>query len=90
MTSILVWGSIFESTREWIKKKSKFFGDLISCVLCTSTWVGFFLSITLVSVSNMLFNTLWLFDIFFDGMFAAGSVWAINSIVEFFEENRIK
>jgi hypothetical protein len=38
----------------------------------------------------MLFNTLWLFDIFFDGMFAAGSVWAINSIVEFFEENRIK
>jgi len=28
--------------------------------------------------------------IFCDGMFTAGVVWAINSIVEFFEENRIK
>ena len=45
MTSILVWGSIFESTREWIKQHSKFFGDLISCTLCTSTWVGFFMSL---------------------------------------------
>ena len=33
-TSILVWGSIFESTRLFIKSKSKFFGDLISCTLC--------------------------------------------------------
>jgi len=45
MTSILVWGSIFENQRLWIKSKSKFFGDLISCTLCTSTWVGFFMSI---------------------------------------------
>jgi len=36
MTSILVWGSIFENQRLWIKSKSKFFGDLISCTLCTS------------------------------------------------------
>jgi hypothetical protein len=28
--------------------------------------------------------------IFFDGMFTAGSVWALNAIIEFFEENRIK
>jgi hypothetical protein len=27
---------------------------------------------------------------FFDGMFTAGAVWALNAIVEFFEENRIK
>jgi hypothetical protein len=25
---------------------------------------------------------------FFDGMLASGAVWAINSIVEWFEENR--
>jgi hypothetical protein len=30
----------------------------------------------------------WLPSIFFDGMFTAGSVWAINSIVEYFEEKR--
>jgi hypothetical protein len=27
-------------------------------------------------------------SVFFDGMFAAGSVWAINAIIEWFEENR--
>ncbi len=90
MTSILVWGSIFESTRVWIKSKSKFFGDLISCTLCTSTWVGFFMSLFLGSMSAQYFNTIWFINLFFDGMLTAGGVWALNAIIEFFEENRIK
>lgn len=90
MTSIIVWGSIFEPLREFIKKHSKFFGDLISCVLCTSTWVGFFLSIFMFSITDVLFYVRMPFNIFFDGMFSAGIVWAVNSIIEFFEENRIK
>lgn len=90
MTSILVWGSIFESTREWIKNKSKFFGDLISCTLCTSTWVGFFMSLFLGSISTKYFDTIWFINLFFDGMLTAGGVWALNAIIEFFEENRIK
>jgi hypothetical protein len=90
MTSILVWGAIFESTREWIKSKSKFFGDLISCTLCTSTWVGFFMSLFLGSISTQYFNTIWFINLFFDGMLTAGGVWALNAIIEFFEENRIK
>ncbi len=90
MTSILVWGSIFESPREWIKKHSKFWGDLLSCVLCTSTWVGFFMSLFLGSISTQYFDTIWIINLFFDGMFTAGSVWAINAIIEFFEESRIK
>jgi hypothetical protein len=89
MTSILVWGSIFESTREFIKKHSKFFGDLISCTLCTSTWVGFFMSIVLGSITSSFLNVHWLIGVFFDGMFTAGSVWAINAIIEFFEESRL-
>lgn len=90
MTSILVWGSIFESTREWIKRKSKFFGDLISCTLCTSTWVGFFMSLFLGSISTQYFDTIWIINLFFDGMLTAGGVWTINAIVEWFEENRPK
>jgi hypothetical protein len=90
MTSILVWGSIFESTREFIKKKSKFFGDLISCTLCTSTWVGFFMSIVLDGLTSSFFDTFYLVGVFFDGMLTAGMVWAINAIIEFFEESRIK
>lgn len=89
MTTILVYGSIFDRPRDWIVKNSKFFGSLIGCVLCTSTWVGFFLSAVLGSISSELFAIGYL-GIFFDGLFTAGVVWAINSFIEFFEESRIK
>lgn len=85
MTSILVWGSIFENVREYIKLKSNFFGDLISCMLCTSTWVGFFMSLVLGGLCYRMFNVNHYIGFFFDGMFTAGSVWIINSIAEFYE-----
>ena len=59
LTSILVWGSIFEKVRMWIKSKSTFFGDLISCTLCTSTWVGFFMSFVLGSITSSVFEIPW-------------------------------
>lgn len=90
MSTIIVYGSIFENQRIWIKSKSNFFGDLIGCMLCTSTWVGFFMSIILGSLSERILQVNWVFGIFFDGMFTAGIVWAINGFVEFFEESRIK
>ena len=90
MTSILVWGSIFESTRTYIKKHSKFFGELIGCTLCTATWVGFFMSVVFGGLINQFFNLPWYITLFFDGMFTAGAVWALNAIIEFFEESRIK
>jgi len=90
LTTILVYGSIFEVPRERIKKNSKFFGDLIKCVMCTSTWVGFFMSIVLGGLSTRILETHWVLSIFFDGMATCGMVWAINGIVEFFEESRIK
>ena len=68
MTSILVWGAIFENQRIWIKARSKFFGDLIGCTLCTSTWVGFFMSLILGSITNRFFDTFWFINLFFDGM----------------------
>lgn len=92
MSTILVYGKIFDKPRAIIVEKSKFFGDLISCMLCTSTWVGFFMSITLGPLSNEITTTqlpIYAY-VFFDGLFTAGIVWMINSIVEFFEENRIK
>jgi hypothetical protein len=90
MTSILVWGSIFERPRIFIKKHSKFFGDLITCTLCTATWVGFFMSLILGGLINTFVELPIVPTTFFDGMFTAGAVWALNAIVEFFEENRIK
>jgi len=89
MTTILVFGSIFDGLRTWIGKHSKFFGELINCPLCTSTWVGFFLSVTLGGITNDFFDVGY-FGIFYDGLFTAGAVWALNSVIEFFEESRIK
>jgi hypothetical protein len=48
------------------------------------------MSLVLGGLTNHYFESPWLFYVFFDGMFTAGSVWAINAIIEFFEENRIK
>lgn len=90
MSTILVYGSIFEKPRTWIKNNSVFFGDLISCMLCTSTWVGFFMSLFFGSITSLYFDTFIILNLFFDGMFTAGIVWAINSIVEYYEENRPK
>lgn len=92
MTTIMVYGSIFESVRGFIhmlgkkNKVGKFFSDLISCVLCTSTWVGFFLSIMMFSPTQSIYKLELPYNVFFDGMFSAGIVWSINAIIEWFED----
>jgi hypothetical protein len=101
MTTILVYGSIFNGLRNaihitgsddssiLIRPVFKFISELIKCMLCTSTWVGFFLSLTMFSPIHNLIGLNEYFSVFFDGMLSAGSVWAINAIVEWFEENRL-
>ena len=100
MTTILVYGSIFNGLRNFIHKEGSeegfkltrpifsFLSGLISCMLCCGTWVGFFLSLTMYSPIYDLIGLNNIFHVFFDGMLAAGSVWAINAIIEWFEENR--
>jgi hypothetical protein len=98
MSNILVYGSIFENTRNAIHTTGslnipiispvfKFVSELISCMMCTSTWVGFFMSL-FFSPFTTYFGLHPAFGLFFDGMLASGGVWAINAIVEWFEENR--
>ena len=99
MSNILVYGSIFNGPRNTINKFASldyvplhgfwvFLSDMLKCMMCTPTWVGFFMAIFLYSpVNEMLGVTPWI-SWFFDGMLASGSTWAINSIVEWFEENR--
>ena len=54
--------------------------------MCTSTWVGFLMSFIWSPWVN-LFDVNPIFGVFFDGMLASGGVWAINSIIEWFEKN---
>ena len=87
MSQILVYGSIFNTPREWISRHSKFMGELLECMMCTSTWVGFFLSVVFYSPTESLISYPYT-NIFFDGILASGSVWALNAIIEWFEENK--
>jgi len=99
LMNIVVFGSIFKWLRNYIEKWSKsdnplnFFGlflyGIITCPLCFGVWEGFFLSIVLFSPVCEIFDIPRNLSWFFDGIFSAGAVWAINSIVEFFEENRL-
>lgn len=99
--NIVVFGSIFEPVRTYISyvgdnpfkrfsKICKFIHEIITCPMCFSTYGGIFLSLTLYSPTYQLFGTTEYISWFFDGILSSGTVWIINSIVEFFEENRIK
>jgi hypothetical protein len=97
-TNIMVYGSIFRGMRNFIKAYGNsellfsgtfnFVSGILSCMMCCSTWVGFFLGITIFSPTHQFFGTTPYFSWFFDGLFASGAVWAINGIIEWFEENR--
>jgi hypothetical protein len=100
MTTILVYGSIFNGLRSFIHEQAntqtpniltpgfKFVSELIQCMLCTGTWTGFFLSLTMFSPVHTFIGLNEYYSVFFDGMLSGGSVWAINAIIEWFEENR--
>jgi NAD(P)H-hydrate repair Nnr-like enzyme with NAD(P)H-hydrate dehydratase domain len=96
MSQILVYGSIFNEQRQWIHTwgetewmtfngMGKFLSGLISCMMCTSTWVGFLMSFVWSPFVN-IFGVHPALGVFFDGMLASGGVWAINAIVEWFEK----
>ena len=74
MSNILVYGSIFEGYRNTIHSMSntdiplitplfKFLSGLIVCMMCTSTWVGFFYEFVLFTVYVVLRFTSGLWDI---------------------------
>lgn len=99
MSNILVYGSIFNGPRNFISKWGQdeyapfqdfaaFISSMLSCMMCTSTWVGFAYGLGFWSPTHQLFDVNPWVSWFFDGMLASGGVWLINSVVEWFEENR--
>lgn len=99
ITNVLVFGSIFQSSREfWDKKSPEFFGKLFSCPMCLSVWVGFALSLlfqhfnigtpmTLIGMSLPINYTIvmLLTKVLLDGVFAGGIVWLIHTLQEALE-----
>ena len=97
-SNIMVYGTIFKGIRDLIKVYGNsdllfsglfnFISGILSCMMCCSTWIGFFLGTFVYSPSHELFNLTPYISWFFDGLLASGAVWAINSFIEWFEQNR--
>jgi len=100
ISNILVYGSIFNGPREVIRKWGEgmypfsefaiFLTKMLSCMMCCSVWIGFFFGIFVYSPVHEMLGVTTFGSWFLDGMLASGSVWTINAIVEWFEENRPK
>lgn len=97
-STIMVYGTIFKGMRNFIKAYGEselifsdtfnFISGILSCMMCCSTWVGFFLGLVLFSPTHQFFGTSPYISWFFDGLFSSGAVWAINAFIEWFEVNR--
>jgi hypothetical protein len=99
LMNIMVYGSIFQGLRDffqrWGENKEKLFNGLgkfisgiLTCPMCFSFHGGWFLSLVIFSPTSHFFNTPIYISWFFDAILSSGAVWAINAIVEWFEENR--
>jgi len=68
---------VFEPLREWMKKRSRFLGNLLSCGYCLGHWIAF----ALVAVYKpKLFESWWLPDYFLTALVIAwfgGLQWAL-------------
>jgi hypothetical protein len=100
LSNIVVYGSIFNGPREIIRKWSEgqflmsgvgtFIKEMTSCMMCFGFHCGWFLSLVVYSPVHELLGLSQYESWFFDAFLSSGAVWAINSIIEWFEENRPK
>jgi len=93
ITNIVVFGHIFEGLRNLFNRLNpNFLGQLFSCPLCFSTWVGFILSyiLTYLNLTQLTpfgyigLDLLWV-RVFLDGCLTSGTVWLIHTFQEYLE-----
>lgn len=99
LCNIVVYGTIFNGPRNKLNELSTdkdssllnfwiFLKEMTSCMMCFGFHTGWFLSLLVYSPVHEILGVPFYFSWFFDAFLSSGSVWAINSIVEWFEENR--
>jgi hypothetical protein len=78
ITQIITEATIFE----WLRNRLtpyKFFGKLVTCFLCASVWISFFLSAWVFSPSAVLWSDLYMIEsTFIDGMIGSTIVWFLH------------
>lgn len=99
LSNIVVYSKIFNKPRNFIKKLSeteiiiiKSIGEFLqgatSCMMCFGFHSGWFLSLLVYSPVHELLGANQHYSWLFDGMLASGAVWAVNSIIEWFESKK--
>jgi hypothetical protein len=99
LSNIVVYGSIFNGPRNKINKWAEnewaafngvwvFISNMIKCMMCFGFHCGWFLSITIYSPTYQILEVTPWASWFFDAFLASGAVWAINSVIEWYEQNR--
>lgn len=68
-TIIIVYGSVLNTPRVWLKAKHKILNEFLSCTMCVGFWTGFGMShilhteyITHISLGLACSATSWLYD----------------------------
>jgi len=93
ITNIIVFGSIFDGLREFADTISpNFLGKLLTCMMCTPFWVGFFLSLGSYLSGYTHFSPFYnngleciYLSVFLDSCLLSGTTWLIHTLQEHFE-----
>lgn len=87
MNIIVIRGQIFKGLRQYLKRNSRFFGELIYCPLCFGTWTGIILSLV---VDLRIFGTgIWIPLNWFLSALAATSLIVVFSLLVFVAMHKI-
>lgn len=98
-SNIAVYGSLLNGFRDHIERLGNdpkimlsslfhFVREMMRCMMCFPTWIGFIIGAFLYSPTHEFLGIHQYGSWFLDGCLASGTTWIINSIVEWFEENR--
>lgn len=71
-TVIIVYGTIFETPRNWLKRKHSILREFLSCSMCIGLWVGICLSF-LVNIDYV--------QHIFIGLASSAASWLYDSVV---------
>lgn len=85
LTHILVKGSIFESPRNWLIIRSKFFEGVLTCHQCCGFWAGMIIYFCLTNMPDYFY---WYTDFIFWGFISSGFNAFMNAIIYFLFSNK--
>lgn len=77
-SAILVYGSIFNRPRDWLKSRFNILNEFLSCTLCVGFWTGAIVSLSINPINNIELHAV-------IALASAAASWLYDSIVGAFQ-----